>query len=129
MTNPIRALVPMIKVRDVQRALDFYALLGFRELGRFEHDGKLGWADMQSERAFLMFSLDEEEPTPPPLRTVILYLYTPDVRALRADLLAKGVEVSEVDFPPYMPDGEICLSDPDGYQLLIGQPDWLTEKK
>jgi hypothetical protein len=36
-------------------------------------------------------------------------------------LLENSVEVSEIGRPFYMPNGEIRITDPDGYCLLIGQ--------
>ena len=51
---------------------------------------------------------------------VLVYLYTPDLPALRAHLLANGVKVSEINRPPYMPSGEISVPDPDGYGVFVG---------
>jgi len=50
----------------------------------------------------------------------LLYLYTPDLPALHAQLVTAGVEVGPITHPEYMRSGEICLNDPDGYTLLIG---------
>lgn len=127
MAEHIRWLVPMIKVVDVQRSIDFYAHFGLVVRDRFDDEGTLRWAYLDSLRASLMLSL-EEHSQPNRALGVVLYLYTPDVVALRAHLLARGLTVSEVEFPVYMPQGEICVTDPDGFLLLIGQPVWLTEK-
>ena len=54
-------------------------------------------------------------------QAVLFYPYSPDLIALREHLLAKGVKVSSITYPEYMPKGEVCLDDPDGYVLLIGQ--------
>jgi hypothetical protein len=56
-------------------------------------------------------------------QAVLFYLYSPDLIALREHLLAKGVKVSEITYPDYMPKGEIRIEDPDGYVLLVGQAD------
>jgi len=56
---------------------------------------------------------------------IFLYLYTPDVNALYAELETAGLNPGGLHNPPYMPAGEFRLSDPDGYVLLIGQPSGL----
>jgi len=120
MAEMIRYLTPMAKVVDVQRSIDFYAHLGFTVRNTFEHDGKLRWADLTSAKADLMLSL-EEEPVSGRSTGVVFYLYASDLVALRAHLLAQGIAASEISYPPYMPKGEICVTDPDGFLLLIGQ--------
>ena len=54
-------------------------------------------------------------------RTVLFYLYAQDMKALRNELLAKGLAASEITYPPYLPEGEFRLEDPDGYTLMIAQ--------
>jgi hypothetical protein len=61
-----------------------------------------------------------EEPLNPAAQSVLFYMYTPDLAALREQLLAAGVHVPPISRPPYMPSGEICLRDPDGYCVLVG---------
>lgn len=61
-------------------------------------------------------------PVDPAVQAILFYLYADDVAALREHLKRNSVEVSEVSRPFYMPEGEIRLTDPDGYVLLIGQP-------
>jgi hypothetical protein len=56
-------------------------------------------------------------------QAVLFYLYSSDLVALRQHLLDRGVEVTRITYPFYMPKGEIRLEDPDGYVLLIGQAD------
>ena len=124
MPEHIRWLVPMIKVEDVQRSIDFYAHFGFADNEKLEDEGLLRWAFLSTSKANLMVSL-EEEPQLNRALGVVLYLYTPDVVALREHLLGLGIAVSEIDHPPYMPKGEICVTDPDGFLLLVGQPDQL----
>ncbi len=64
--------------------------------------------------------LAAEEPMDPAPQAVLLYMYTPDLPALRAHLLASGVEVPPINYPEYMRSGEIHLKDPDGYSILVG---------
>jgi hypothetical protein len=54
-------------------------------------------------------------------KTVLFYLYARDMKSLREELLAKGVSVSDVTHPPYLPEGEFRVEDPDGYTLMIAQ--------
>ena len=114
-------LIPMAHVADVQRAIDFYALLDFRVRGTHKDpDGQLVWAHVRCEGADLMLTR-ASDPIDPTRQGVLFYLYSLDLVALRNQLLANGVKVSVISYPVYMPKGEVCLSDPDGYTLLIGQ--------
>ncbi len=116
-------LIPMANVADVQRSIDFYALLGLRVRNTVKNpDGQLQWAHLHCQSADLMFS-HASDTIDAKRHTVVFYLYSPDLVALRNHLLAHGIKVSEITYPFYMPKGEICLTDPDGYTLLIGQID------
>jgi catechol 2,3-dioxygenase-like lactoylglutathione lyase family enzyme len=109
----------MLHVGDVARSLRFYALLGFDTIDTEGEGGHLGWARMHCEGGALMF-LAAEERMDPSQQGVLLYMYTPDLPALRAHLLANGVEVSPIRYPEYMSSGEIHVRDPDGYAVLVG---------
>ena len=114
-------LVPFAHVADVQRSIHFYSLLGFAPENVLTDDtGRTFWAWLQSEEAALMLAYTES-PVIPEHQAVLFYLYTKDVAALRQHLLASGIEVSEIKYPPHMDEGEIELADPDGYTLLVGQ--------
>src|SRR5437879_4593556 len=124
MSQNIKALIPMAHVADVQRAVDFYNLLGFEAISMMKHDdGHCFWAHVRSDKAHLMFTADPESVGVDKESTVVLYLYANDLVKLRQDLLAKSVKVSEISYPVYMQKGEVCLEDPDGYTVLIGQMD------
>lgn len=120
MTAKATGLVPMARVADVQRSIDFYKLLAMELRGNLKSkEGTLLWAYVACQGAELMFS--RGDPVAASQQGVLFYLYTPDLLALRDHLLAAGVEVSAITYPEYMPKGEVCLNDPDGYSLLIGQ--------
>ena len=135
-------LVPMAHVADVDQSAAFYALLGFSCASRFSDPaGRTNWCELVSGPARLFLArasgavkADEQ--------AVLFYLYSRDLRALRAPLLARGVvdagpppgessagkspapERSAVfDIVPrfYMPHGELRVHDRDGYVLLVGQ--------
>lgn len=118
----VHDLVPMAPVKDVARSVAFYQRLGFeaRNIMRGE-DGVAFWAALWTPGgAELMLSLESADG--PGERSVIFYLYVDHgLTALRDRLIGAGVEVGEITFPPYMPEGEICVTDPDGYLVLVGQ--------
>lgn len=136
--------VAMAHVADVDRSVEFYALLGFfcdsRHSGQ---DGRTFFASMSSGKARIMFTL-ASGPVDAAQQAVLFYMYARDVRGLRQHLLARGladgglppgehragkslppvpagIVVFEPIHPFYMPSGEIRIHDPDGYVILVGQ--------
>ena len=90
---PIKALVPMIRVADVERSAKFYQLLGF-EIGNYvpREAPPMHWAWLYQPEApnwktgaNLMLMRSEEKPQHE--LPVVLYLYTPDLVALRQQLI------------------------------------------
>jgi hypothetical protein len=63
--------------------------------------------------------LRAEEPVDPEAQAVMLVMYTPDLPALRDQLAAAGLDPAPIGYPPYMPSGELCLRDPDGYGVFV----------
>jgi hypothetical protein len=120
--KPLRGLVPMAHVQDVARSIDFYHLLGFTTRNTLQHVGLLVWAWMENGKAHLMLNRGGR-PGNPDAQDVLFYLYATDVAAYREELIARGVTVSAITYPSYMPEGEIRINDPDGYCLLVGQSD------
>ncbi len=117
----VTRLIPMAHVADVQRAVDFYKLLGMELRGSLKNSsGDLQWAHIACEQADLMLTR-ASEPVVPGQQAVLFYLYSPDLVALREHLIAVGVRVSLITYPEYMRKGEIRIDDSDGYCLLIGQ--------
>lgn len=118
----VHDLAPMAPVRNIAASVDFYARLGFepRNVMRGD-DGVAYWAALCTPGgAELMLSLESTDG--PGERSVIFYLYVDEgLTVLRDRLIQASVEVGEITFPPYMPEGEICLTDPDGYRVLVGQ--------
>jgi len=117
----VTGLIPMAHAADVQRAVDFYKLLGMEVRGSLRnHSGELQWVHLGCDQADLMFAR-AAEPVIAGQQAVLFYLYSPDLIALREHLVASGVKVSPIKYPDYMPKGEIRVDDPNGYCLLIGQ--------
>ena len=115
---------PLLHVRNVERSLRFYELLGFETMDVELDGGTVVWARAHCEGGALMFLRSEEEehpdPEPTPHDRILLYMYTPDLPALQAQLNEAGLQTGPINHPIYMPSGELCLSDPDGYVVLIG---------
>jgi catechol 2,3-dioxygenase-like lactoylglutathione lyase family enzyme len=135
--------VPMLHVRDVDKSVSFYTLLGFACDSRFSNPaGQTSWADISSGRARLMLAR-ADGPVIPSQQAVLFYLYADDVKGLRTHLLQaglpdagpppsewtrgaepaipEGAAVFGITCPFYMPSGQLRVHDPDGYCLLIGQ--------
>lgn len=123
MKPTIWSLVPMAHVADVQRSINFYELLGFKVASDFKNDaGVLCWVDLTSGDTRLMLTR-ADAPVNAAQQAVLFYLCADDLVGLREHLLANGIAASAITYPFYMKKGEIRVTDPDGYVLLIGQSD------
>ena len=109
---------PMLHVAEIERSIAFYENLGFRLI---DDDGcvPIGWARMHCASGDIMFLRVEEE-IDAKKQGFLFYMYTPDLADLREELVAKGVDLSEIKRPAYMPGGAVNLTDPDGYHIEIG---------
>ena len=126
-TAPVRALVPMIHVADVERSIEFYRVLGFEAGDKVPPAGRLHWAwlyapnmpewrqgpNLMLTRGARALNLDAQD--------VLFYLYATNLAALRSELVEKGLKPDEICYPEYLPEGEFRLHDPDGYCLMIAQ--------
>jgi catechol 2,3-dioxygenase-like lactoylglutathione lyase family enzyme len=111
-------LVPIAKVADMNRSIDFYGKLGFEVVNTFEPEGQLKWAHLQSGGANLMLS-QATEPVNAAAQGVLFYMYVPGVAAFREQLAARGLKVGELQYFFFAKDGEFRIEDPDGYVLLV----------
>ncbi|MGP6190577.1 MAG: MarR family transcriptional regulator [Vulcanimicrobiaceae bacterium] len=123
-TDAVFNLIPLVSVADVARSLALYERLGFVEDGRSEDGGRLVWASMHARTvraARIMFTI---EPTGAKPRTqgVRFYCWSDDIAALHTRLTGEGLCPSPIEYPEHMRDGEFRLRDPDGYELVVGQP-------
>lgn len=142
-STKIDRCVAMVHVEDVDASADFYGLLGFRCESRYvREDGVTNFVGLLSCRAELFLALSSG-PIIPSQQAVLFYMYTTNVRGLRAHLLAHGLEdggippglrkrgqeghmperkaVYALCHPFYMPEGELRVQDLDGYTILVGQ--------
>ena len=121
---------PIMHVGEIETSIKFYQLLGF-EVVDTDRCTPLGWARLHVEGGGIMF-LRAEKPVDPSVQAMLLYMYTPDLVGLREQLLASGAKANPITYPGYMPSGEMRLTDPDGYVILIahwGKPEQETWEK
>ncbi len=134
----VTALVPFVHVASVDDSLAFYAHLGLKCDNRMsDAQDRAFWGSAASGNAKIMFA-QSSGPIAPEDQAVIFYMYTDNVKALRTHLLERGLHdggefcgaagpnngrrvVFAVSHPHYMPAGEVRVSDPDGYCILVGQ--------
>lgn len=110
---------PMLHVASIEKSIAFYELLGFKLIDSTD-EKPLEWARLHCESGSLMF-LRAEHTVDPSKQGFLLYMYTPDLPALREQLVAAGVNAGLIKRPEYMPSGMINFRDPDGYIIEIGQ--------
>jgi Glyoxalase/Bleomycin resistance protein/Dioxygenase superfamily len=109
---------PLLHVAEIEKSIEFYEHLGFTTIDT-DRTNPLGWARLHCEGGAVMF-LRAEEPVNASVQSVLFYMYTTDLVGLRERLLESGVKVPAIGYPGYMPSGEICIKDPDGYTILVG---------
>lgn len=115
MTTRAGWYTPMLGVREIERSIPFYELLGF-ELIDTDRCEPLGWARLHCQGGALMLLRADHPETE---HAVMFYMYTADLPAFREQLLEHGVTVSEIMYPDHGPSGEVYLTDPDGFRLGI----------
>jgi len=116
----LNSLVPLAHVRSVPTSIEFYTMLGFTVENTHTPEGGAEpvWAWLVAGGAHLMIArtrapIEADEPR------VLFYLYTNDVGAFRAQVVAAGVECGVVEYPFWAPRGEFRVVDPDGYVLMV----------
>jgi catechol 2,3-dioxygenase-like lactoylglutathione lyase family enzyme len=124
---PVSGLVPMLPVSNVERSVAFYKLLGFAVGNRVPRDGPMNWAWLYAPNVpdwrrgpNLMLTLSNHV-VPPDLTRILFYFYASNLVALREELLRAGQSPGPIQYPEYLPKGELRLLDPDGYCLMIAQ--------
>jgi len=120
MALAIRSLVPLAHVRSVPASIAFYEKLGFTLGNTFTPPdaSEPAWAWIQSGNAQFMIA-KADEPVVPSQQAVLFYLYVDDVAAKYAELREAGIAGSDMQYPFYAPRGELRITDPDGYTLMI----------
>lgn len=134
----LTGFVPFVHVSNMVESQAFYERLGLALHSRFGPEGDPYWARLVGYRSDLMLA-KASAPIDPRVQAVLFYLYTPNLAAMRSQLLADGMvdggsyngestddfprsgKLFDIKFPHYMPAGEMRVHDPDGYVLLICQ--------
>jgi ketosteroid isomerase-like protein len=116
----VNRLVPFVRVTEVERSVGFYHHLGFTVKSVFKYRDRLSWAALESDGAEVMFE-GTSEPIDRERQGVLFYLYSDDLAALRDQLLAAGIKAGEIEDGSPDPSQEMCLTDPDGYVLMVAQ--------
>jgi catechol 2,3-dioxygenase-like lactoylglutathione lyase family enzyme len=121
-------LVPFLLVTDVERSIAFYEALGFAVIKRYDPNGRLEFAGLEATSAAkLMLARVERVPARDRGHSNAsgpgwLYLYTPDLEALRERLRSAGIETGKIeDGPGPGPNRQLCVRDPDGHGHMIAE--------
>ena len=130
---PIRSMVPYLQVYDMPASLRFYRdQLGFQVVMQSQPELKddCDWVLLKWHDAQLMLNTIYENPDRPPQpdptraighADVAMYFGCPDVEAMYAYLLSKGLEIRE-PFTTGYNFKAINITDPDGYRLCFHWP-------
>jgi catechol 2,3-dioxygenase-like lactoylglutathione lyase family enzyme len=123
----LSGLVPMVRVADVERSIEFYRQLGFEVGNSVPPQGQKHWAWLYCPEvadwrrgANLMLTRGHDALSAKG-HSVLLYLYVADLVTLRESLIEKGMKVGQISYPDYLPKGEFEIEDPDGYCLMVAQ--------
>jgi catechol 2,3-dioxygenase-like lactoylglutathione lyase family enzyme len=114
----IARIVPILPVRNLARAMDFYRLLGF---------SAHAWHDGDSYAFLTREQLDIHLRTAPDLiegqnpSGIYFYLADATAAALEAEFRAAGVKILSPLTPREWKMNEFVLSDPDGNLLRFGE--------
>ena len=124
---PVSGLVPMLHVLDVERSVAFYKLLGFAVGNRLPRMGLMHWAWLYApgvpdwRRGPNLMLTRSESAIVPDAQIIVFYLYATNLVALREELLRAGQSPGPIQYPDYLPKGQLQLHDPDGYCLMVAQ--------
>jgi catechol 2,3-dioxygenase-like lactoylglutathione lyase family enzyme len=118
----VSRLIPFVRVVDVERSVAFYQHLGFRLQDVAKYRDRLSWASLDSDGAQIMFEGTNGPPDPNRQR-IEVYLYSHDLAALRAQLVAAGIDAGPIEDGSPGPREQMRVTDPDGYLLMIAQID------
>jgi catechol 2,3-dioxygenase-like lactoylglutathione lyase family enzyme len=116
----VTGLIPFVHVDDVERSIAFYQHFGFVVKSVYKYRETPVWAALQSRGAELMVTRDGDA-IDPAGQGILFYLYSPNLAALRGQLLAGSVEAGEIEDGTPGPREEMKVTDPDGYVLRVAQ--------
>jgi ankyrin repeat protein len=132
MANRVSKIVPMIRVPDIARTLEWYTSIGFKELGRYADENQVNWGMLQFGKAQIMLNIGGK----PGPHDVTLWFYTAQVDDLYQTFKSRQIEaaqaalagnpggheaiefVADIDNPPYG-GREFGIRDLNGYILYF----------
>ena len=123
-------VIPIIRVASARDSAAFYAHLGFAIGNAVPRKGPpFHWAWLYQPDApswktganLMLVAGEVPQPAEDRAKAVLFYLYATDLKALREELLAKGIAAGEIEHPEHLPEGEFRVEDPDGWVLMIAQ--------
>ena len=116
----------LLNVADIEQSLGFWRdLIGFEVTTRFEHEGRLAFAQLASGDVVLMLNARGGDPAPrrarPHYTEAVIYMGVPSAHDLARALRAKGFATPEPERQDYGLD-ELTVRDPDGYEIAFTSP-------
>ena len=115
-------VVPLLWVKDMKQALDFYRNVGFKLKESWNPRGTIQWCRVEFQGANLMLQVTDKAQTQqvqaPPDRGIQLYFITDDVDPLYQQFLARGFDIKPPTIEFYGMK-QVFLSDPDGRILCF----------
>ena len=108
---------PVLFVADIERSVDFYVKrLGFKQLWRYEEEGKAWVAQVDRQGCELILSSQWPDKVGKGLMFISLDIDVLD--ALRAELEGRGVDVTDGQWGYRL----MVITDPDGNELYFPYP-------
>jgi lactoylglutathione lyase len=121
----MRTLFVAYRVSDLERSLDFYAAVGYRELGRVEfgHGGRLAVLGFPDEPVATLELVHRPDAGPVEVGGFDhLAIQVDDLTATLAALTRSGLEPRAAELPGGSDGPQTAwLADPDGYQIELVQ--------
>ncbi len=132
----VRKIIPMIKVADVKRSLEWYTSIGFKETARYEDGGLVNFGLVAFGNGELMLNMHGKAGP----QSASLWFYTNQVdqiyQLLRSRQIAaaqatlaggpgkhEGIEFVEDINDPFYGGRQFAVRDPDGYEIYFIQPE------
>jgi ankyrin repeat protein len=134
LADSVRKGVPMIRVPDVARALEWYAAIGFKEISRYEDDGIVNFGMVSFGKGELMLNMGGKAGA----HDVSLWFYTGRIDNLYQLLKSRQLEAAQaalagepgehegIEFEQDIEDmfygaRQFCIRDLNGYELYFIQ--------
>lgn len=120
--NSFLEVVPLLWVKNMNQALDFYQNVGFKLTESWKPRGDIQWCRVEFQGAKLMLQVADKAQTqqvqPPADRGIQLYFITDDVDSLYQQFLEREIDIKPPKIEFYGMK-QLFLSDPDGRLLCF----------